>query len=669
MRLIKQKENNDCGIAVIRMLYNHYFETDLNDFLIKADNHIGSSGINISQFEEIARKHHLICESYQASFNELIKLKDDFLVCLLKNEDFNHFVIVKKNANSFLIFDPGSTYKKRISYKEFESIFSGILITIKPDIDNYQPIDYKTSFSFKNLINIKCIIVFLFIELLITATSIGLTFLFKILINDIVNTSIINNILIIITTFIFIKLINLIGSNLLSIWQQQIIKNRYQYWWSQLLYTFCNHKTIKIVKDDIGIIYKYDDFLTTCLDFYIKKISSFINNLLIVIIAIFLLYRIHIFFLFITLFQSFVSLVYLILNLLWFRGYNQRSKELQIKQQTYLYEFHKTIVNSMHEKFYKEWIKNVNDVFGDNLNLNQKIHYSANVSNGIFELIKYFITSITLVVGISLIINLSTIDLATLIYVSTLQGLLIGSIDGLIKFINESYEFNIANNKIVNLLLLRKESNDLINFSRKIRSVEFKNIFLFFDNTPIISDLNLFIDKPTFLIARNASGKSTLMKAVIKRQLLSSGEIKINELNINKYSNEWFLKHVVYLSDQRSNVELSNEWLINFMKKNKRPELLKIIEYFKLFDADKYNLSSGQNQVLKLLHSYNSRNKLFLLDEVLNNIDESIKHLIFEIIVKQIIKNNLTIMIEHDNSFSKYFENQINLHEYQQVYQ
>lgn len=89
------------------------------------------------------------------------------------------------------------------------------------------------------------------------------------------------------------------------------------------------------------------------------------------------------------------------------------------------------------------------------------------------------------------------------------------------------------------------------------------------------------------------------------------------------------------------------------------------MEYFKLFDADKYNLSSGQNQVLKLLHSYNCRNKLFLLDEVLNNIDEAIKHQVFQIVIKQIIKNNLTIMIEHDHSFSKYFKKQINLHEYQ----
>lgn len=665
MRLIKQIENNDCGIAVIRMLYNHYFDHDLNDFLIKVNTHISSSGININQFENIASKHHLLCESYQASFDELLKLNEKYLVCLLKAEDFNHFVIVKKKNSSFVVFDPGSNNVQIITYKEFEERFAGIIIKVSPDYLNYTKPDYDTKFSFTRIISFKYIFIFLLIELLITATSIGLTFLFKILINDVINTSVINNILVIIVTFILIKVINLTGSGLLSIWQQQLIKNQYQYWWSQLLSTFSLPKTIKLIKDDIGKIYKYDDFLLNCLEFYIKKIAAFINNILIVVVAIILLYRIHIFFLFITLFQSFVSLVYLVLNLFWFKGYKQKARELQIKQQTYLYEFHKTIINTQHQSFYQQWIKDVKEVFSDNLNLNKKINQSANFSNAIFELIKYFITCITLVSGIALILNLNTIDLATLIYVSTLQGLLISSIDGLIKFINESYEFRIAKTNIHNILLLQKEPQFLINYSKKIKSIQFKNVYLFFDAKPIFNDLNLMINEPVFLSARNASGKSTLIKSIIKRQLLSSGEIFINEMDINKYSNQWLLNNVIYLSDQKSNVELSNEWLIEFLKKNKRPELLEIVEYFKLFDADKYNLSSGQNQVLKLLHSYNSRNKLFLLDEVLNNIDEAIKHQVFQIVIKQIIKNNLTIMIEHDHSFSKYFKKQINLHEYQ----
>ncbi|WP_027121902.1 cysteine peptidase family C39 domain-containing protein [[Mycoplasma] imitans] len=665
MRLIKQTDNNDCGIAVIRMLYNHYFNDDLNDFLIKANTHISSGGINIIQFEDIANKHHLISESYQASFKELLKLNDKYLVCLLKAEDFNHFVVVKKKNTNFVIFDPSCNNKTLISYKEFEERFAGIIIRVNPDYQNYTKPDYDTKFSFTKIISIKYIFIFLVIELLVTSTSIGLTFLFKILINDVINTSVINNILIIIITFILIKVINLTGSGLLSIWQQQLIKNQYQYWWSQLLVTFSLPKTIRLIKDDIGKIYKYDDFLLTCLEFYVKKIVNFINNTLIVFVSIILLYRIHIFFLFITLFQSFVSLIYLVLNLFWFKGYKQKSRELQIKQQTYLYEFHKTIVNTQHSGFFEQWSKDVNTVFSDSLNLNKKMNQSANFSNGIFELIKYFITCITLVAGISLIINLNTIDLATLIYVSTLQGLLIGSIDGLIKFVNESYEFKIAKKHIWNLLLLQKEPQILINRSKKIKSVEFKNVYLFFDAKPIFNNLNLVINQPVFLSARNASGKSTLIKSIIKRQLLSSGEIYINEIDINKYSNQWFMNNVVYLSDQRTSVELSNEWLIEFLKKNKRPELLEIIEYFKLFDADKYNLSSGQNQVLKLLHSYNSRNKLFLLDEVLNNVDEAIKHRVFNIIIKQIIKNNLTIMIEHDYSFSEYFKKQINLHEHQ----
>ncbi|QZX48841.1 cysteine peptidase family C39 domain-containing protein [Mycoplasma sp. E35C] len=665
MKLIKQKDRNDCGISVIMMLYQHHFGYELNDFMIKANTHINNQGINIAQFESIANAHYLNCESYQATFDELIKIKNQYLVCLLKADNFNHFVIVKNKNNKFVVFDSANNEKRIINYDEFKELFAGVIILVKPDLKNYIPVNYKTQFRFKNIINLPYILIFLMIELLITFSSIGLTFLFKILINDVINTSVINNILIIIITFIIIKLINLIGSGLLNIWQQQLIKNKYQYWWKTFLYTFSLPKTIKVIKDDIGTIYKYDDYLNTCLTFYIKKISNFINNFLIVITAIILLHKIHVFFLFITLFQSVVSLIYLILNLLWFKGYNQKSKELQIKQQTYLYEFHKTIINSQHQGFYHYWNDKVNDIFKKNQNLNQKIHLNVNVSNSVFELIKYFITSITLVVGISLIINLNTIDLATLIYVSTLQGLLISSIDGLIRFMNESYEFYISYQKVNNLLLLKNEVNNLIDRTRVIKSVSFKNVYLFFDQNPIFNDLNLTINAPTFLYAKNASGKSTLLKSIIKRQLLSSGEIYINEVNINKYSNEFFLNHVVYLSDQKTNIELDNEWLIEFMKKNRRPELLKIIEYFKLFDADKYNLSSGQNQVLKLLHSYNVRNKLFLLDEVLNNIDESVKHVVFEVIVKHIIKNNLTIMIEHDNSFMKYFKNRINLHDYE----
>lgn len=62
---------------------------------------------------------------------------------------------------------------------------------------------------------------------------------------------------------------------------------------------------------------------------------------------------------------------------------------------------------------------------------------------------------------------------------STLQGLLISSIDGLIKFINESYEFRIAKTNIHNILLLQKEPQFLINYSKRLNRFSLK-MFTYF---------------------------------------------------------------------------------------------------------------------------------------------------------------------------------------------
>ena len=144
---IIQEENSDCGIACLGSIIKYYngyipleklrYETDTNQS--------GTSAFNLLN---CAKRTGFNAYGKKVSIEELVNQKLPLIAHLKLNNGFFHFVVIYEIRNNYLLIMDPSIGLKKISYKDFNNIFTGIILLFNPI--NKLPI-YKKN----NFINIK----------------------------------------------------------------------------------------------------------------------------------------------------------------------------------------------------------------------------------------------------------------------------------------------------------------------------------------------------------------------------------------------------------------------------------------------------------------------------------------------------------------------------------
>lgn len=187
-----------------------------------------------------------------------------------------------------------------------------------------------------------------------------------------------------------------------------------------------------------------------------------------------------------------------------------------------------------------------------------------------------------------------------------------------------------------------------------MKYLDFRNVSFSYGNNKILDNFSFYLNKGEILLIRGKSGigKSTILRLISGLEILKSGNIFLDDVDISKELIE--KRNVGYLFQEYAlfphmNVEKNISYGMKNPSKEKIKEFLNLIElngYEKRYPSE---LSGGEKQRVALARSLASYPKVLLLDEPFSSLNEELKDKL-RLELKNILKSIgiSTIIVSHD---------------------
>jgi ABC-type multidrug transport system fused ATPase/permease subunit len=217
--------------------------------------------------------------------------------------------------------------------------------------------------------------------------------------------------------------------------------------------------------------------------------------------------------------------------------------------------------------------------------------------------------------------------------------------------------------------LLKIDKNNIINSENKNH-----NSILFINNVSVkypktnsyvLKNLNLHIEKGDKLAITGpvGSGKTTLIKLILKLKIPTEGNLYIDGINyVNLTAND-LRKRIAYI---QQNSLLFNRTIIENIKYGNDVDDYIILNIFEKYKLNEYFnnlyvkagkngslLSGGQKQIILAIRLILSNSDIIILDEHTSALDNKTKHIVMKMIFDH-CKDKTIIIISHDNDIIKY---------------
>jgi ABC-type multidrug transport system fused ATPase/permease subunit len=182
----------------------------------------------------------------------------------------------------------------------------------------------------------------------------------------------------------------------------------------------------------------------------------------------------------------------------------------------------------------------------------------------------------------------------------------------------------------------------------------------------LFSKLNLHIkpNQSVGIIGQIGSGKTTIIKLLMKFNIHNRGQILIDNQEIKSFSSEDLRQHISYVPQTPKLFDRSVIDNIIYGANNPNEAKKKAIDLIKTLDLEQMikelpkgletiagkngeKLSGGQRQTVFLLRSLLRDNKIIILDEPTSALDNQSREKIFNII-RKLMKHKTLIAITHD---------------------
>jgi subfamily B ATP-binding cassette protein MsbA len=195
-----------------------------------------------------------------------------------------------------------------------------------------------------------------------------------------------------------------------------------------------------------------------------------------------------------------------------------------------------------------------------------------------------------------------------------------------------------------------------------IKDIEFKNVFLKYESSYALSDVNIDIKQGEniALVGDSGGGKSSFVNMILRFYDPASGEILINGKNIKNYTQD-SLKHHISLVSQR--IYIFQDSLAANVAYGQEIDRKKVQEALELADASQFvsslehgvdtimeefgaNLSGGQRQRVAIARAIYKHSSLILFDEATSALDNESEKRIQQALIRH-TKDKITITIAH----------------------
>lgn len=248
----------------------------------------------------------------------------------------------------------------------------------------------------------------------------------------------------------------------------------------------------------------------------------------------------------------------------------------------------------------------------------------------------------------------------------TLLTLQTGSIYESKDFLNSF--FNIEDNS------LREKKNIKI-----IGDIIFKNIYFKYPKGEnyILNNLSFSVSNGQRLgiLGRSGSGKTTVMKLLIKLYSINSGTILIDGKNIDTFNVENLRKSINYINQKTTLYNDSILYNIQYGNNQSKEKILELIDKYQINVFDSLTngidtnagllggkISLGMQKIIILLRGILRDGNIIIFDEPLTSLDPNTRKKVLKMI-KEECKDKTVLVITHDMEIIPYMDKIIDINE------
>ena len=313
-------------------------------------------------------------------------------------------------------------------------------------------------------------------------------------------------------------------------------------------------------------------------------------------------------------------------------------------------------------------LENIEREYIKSLRIGYKEGMLSNVQGTISSLISGIGNLILTYAGIMQVID-GNITLGSMMAFMTLSGYFMDPVGRLVSLQLSIQEANISMKRISEILDYEREQDDKHQQNYQELEcvdgdIELKNItFRYGNRKPVLNNVSFTIPKgkKVALVGASGSGKSTIAKLLLKYYEPENGEITIDGIDINEYTNDSLRRAVSYVPQ---NIELFSKSIYDNIRVSRMNATLdEVKEAAKAADAHNFikklpmqyqtfleeagnGLSGGEKQRIALARAFLKKNEFYILDESTSNLDFATENIIFDMIYNK-FRNKSMLIIAH----------------------
>lgn len=645
--IVKQEGYKDCGAASLLSIIRYYHGNISINRLIDLTN-TDKKGTTFYNIKQASEELGLEAIGYKVEqLDELRKVKKPF-ICQLLTNNYEHFVVVYEiKKNKVLMMDPAIGIRV-ITTEEFQKLWTKYVMVFQPikKLLFYKEKNYLNKILIETIKENKGIV---FNILLLSIIFIICSFVFSLYFQINLNYSIDklnNNALVFLFVFGILLLLKCITSffrnELLIYFNEKIDCNILLNTFQKILllpYNYYKNKTTGEVVSRINDLILIKNVLNKII------LTVFLDLILFISCGIFLFRINHImFYILVIVIMIYMTIIYIFRPML--NKYININQENSARLNSFLIETitgFETIKNINLESIVYDKLENI---YINSLNDNYMYNNICNLEMFIQEITSLIGILLVEFLGFSFVVN-SQMTIGELVTFIILTDYFIEPIKNIIDVSKEYYYAKNSLKRINNLLDITEENLNKSQFNSIIGEIRLNQLtFSYNQNINILKSINLII-KPqsrTIFLGKSGSGKSTILKLLMKYYEVGRDQIYIDNLDLNDYSLSDIREQISLISQNEilysdtieNNIKMyrniSNHEFIQVCRITHVDDFAKklFLGYKTRLEENGLNLSGGQRQRIILARMLLKSSKIILIDEGLNELDINLERKILK---------------------------------------
>lgn len=668
---VKQHDATDCAAACLAMICLYYKKettiTKLRD-LMGTD----LKGTNLLGLNSCAEKLGFVSQAVRVDRDGFqSKFSLPAIANVITKEGFTHFVVVYKITDKYVIIGDPAKDVIKVKLDEFYEGFTGVLLLLKPGEEFVQD-SIKGEKVISRFIRIampqkKLFIYTVISSIIMTILGVISSLFNKIIMDEVVPYKLKNTLLVALIIFAIISItqvvIGFVRQVMMLFLSQKIdiplMLGYFEHVYKLPIKFFSTRKTgdiitrfsdaftIKNIFTNIALTLVLDVFMALSTGVILFKMNSILFSIIL-----------------------FMTIISIILVYIFKRPY-KRINEEQMQQESILnseiiegLRAVETIKGNANEE---TELENIEREYIKSLRISFKEGMLSNIQGTISQLITMVGNLVLMYFSVIQVIE-NNITLGSMMAFMTLSGYFMEPVGRIVGLQLQIQEANISMKRMSEILDYEVEQDNSDRFYREIEKVDgeikFENVtFRYGNRNPVLNNISFVIPKgkKVALVGGSGSGKSTIAKLLLKYYEVESGEITIDDVNINEYDNYSIRKAISYVPQT---IELFSKSIYDNIRMSKMDSTIdEVIEVAKIVDAHEFikklprqyntfleesgkGLSGGERQRIALARAFLKKNEFYILDESTSSLDFATENVIFDMIYNK-FRNKSMLIVAH----------------------